>query len=145
MGGRMAEELVFGDPSTGAANDIAQATDAARQMVTEYGMSARVGAVRLTSGSGEVFLGHDIGRGRDFSEQVAAQIDAEVRLLMDGAMREAAAAIALNRKVLDTIANELLDKETILQDRLDVLFKKVKKLPKRKAWSSGVAKKVARA
>ena len=140
MGGRVAEEIVFGDPSTGASNDIAQATETARDMVTEFGMSAALGSVRLTAGSGEVFLGRDVGHAKDFSEVVAAKIDAEVKALMDTAMAEARAALSLNRKVLDTLAAELLETETILQDRLDVLFKKVKKLPDRKPWSSGPAK-----
>src|SRR5690606_15741146 len=81
MGGRVAEEIVFGDPSTGASNDISQATEIAKQMVTEYGMSTKVGAVRLTGSSGEVFLGRDMGHGREYSEEVAATIDAEVRAL----------------------------------------------------------------
>ncbi len=137
MGGRIAEEFVFGDPSTGASNDIAEATKTAREMVTQFGMSATIGSVQLTVETGEVFLGRDLGHGRDFSEQMAAKIDAEVKVLMDGAMREASAALVLNRKVLDTLADELLETESILQDRLDVIFKSVKKVPKRKAWSSG--------
>ncbi|MCJ7827333.1 MAG: ATP-dependent metallopeptidase FtsH/Yme1/Tma family protein, partial [Demequinaceae bacterium] len=137
MGGRMAEEMVFGDPSTGASSDITKATEVARKMVTEYGLSAAIGSVRLTAGSGEVFLGRDLGHGRDFSEQMAAKIDVEVKALTDGAMREAGIALVLNRKVLDQLAAELLEKETILQDRLEEIFKSVKKVPKRKAWSSG--------
>jgi cell division protease FtsH len=137
MGGRMAEELVFGDPSTGASNDISSATETARQMVTEFGMSAALGSVRMSSGSGEVFLGRDVGHNRDFSEEVAAKIDAEVKALMDGAMREASAALTRNRKVLDTLAAELLEKETLLQEQLDVIFAAIKKLPERKPWTSG--------
>jgi len=137
MGGRMAEELVFGDPSTGASNDISSATETARQMVTEFGMSAALGSVRMSSGSGEVFLGRDVGHNRDFSEEVAAKIDAEVKALMDGAMREASAALTRNRKVLDTLAAELLEKETLLQEQLDEIFAKIRKLPERKPWTSG--------
>ncbi len=137
MGGRMAEELIFGDPSTGASNDIAQATEIARQMVTEFGMSAKVGAVHLSGGSGEVFLGRDVGHNRDYSEELAAVIDAEVRALMDGAAREAADALRTNKKVLDTLAKELLEKETLLQEDLVPLFKAVKKAPERKVWDSG--------
>jgi len=139
MGGRLAEEMIFGDPSTGGANDIAQATETAREMVTEYGMTTSLGAVRLSVGSGEVFLGKEIGHGRDFSEQVAAKVDAEVKVLMDGAMREAGAALLLNRKVLDQLAEELLEKETVLEGRLKEVFEKVKKVPKRKSWASGFA------
>jgi cell division protease FtsH len=137
MGGRIAEEMLFGDPSTGASNDIAEASKTAREMVTQFGMSATIGSVHLTSETGEVFLGRDLGHGRDFSEQMAARIDAEIKVLMDGAMREAGAALVLNRKVLDVLADELLEKETILQDRLDEVFTSIKKVPKRKPWSSG--------
>ncbi|MBN2176452.1 MAG: ATP-dependent zinc metalloprotease FtsH [Demequinaceae bacterium] len=137
MGGRLSEEIVFGDPSTGASNDIAKATEIAREMVTSFGMSTAIGSVRLTAGSGEVFLGRDIGHNRDYSEQIAAKIDAEVKALLDGAMREAGAALALNRKILDQMAEELLEKETLLQDRLEEIFENVRKVPRRKPWSSG--------
>ena len=140
MGGRMAEELVFGDPSTGASNDIAQATETAKQMVTEFGMSPRVGAVRLSPGSGEVFLGRDMGHGRDYSEELAAVVDGEIRTLMDSAMHEAGVALKANRKVLDTLAAQLLEKETLQQEELEVIFKDVKKLPIRKTWDSGFPK-----
>ena len=110
MGGRVAEEVVFGDPSTGASNDISQATEIARQMVTEYGMAPKVGSVRLAGSSGEVFLGRDMGHGREYSEEVAATVDVEVRTLMDNAMAEATAALTANRKVLDALADQLLER-----------------------------------
>jgi len=137
MGGRMAEELVFGDPSTGASNDISQATDTARQMVTEYGMSTKVGSVRLSGSSGEVFLGRDMGHGRDYSEQVAATVDDEVRALMDNAMGEAALALATNRALLDTLAERLLEEETLGEKELAEIFASVVKLPARGDWVSG--------
>ena len=137
MGGRMAEEIVFGDPSTGASNDISQATDTARNMVMEYGMSSSVGSVRLSGSSGEVFLGRDMGHSRDYSESLASSVDAEVRALMDGAMAEAALALTTNRKVLDRLAEELLEKETLNETELAEIFKNVKKLPLRKDWASG--------
>ncbi len=137
MGGRVAEEIVFGDPSTGASNDISQATEIARQMVTEYGMSTKVGSVRLTGSSGEVFLGRDMGHGREYSEAVAAGVDAAVRARLDNAMAEATAALNANRKILDTLAEELLEKETLTETELAELFAKVKKQPLRSAWSSG--------
>jgi len=137
MGGRVAEEVVFGDPSTGASNDISQATDIAKQMVTEYGMSTQVGSVRLTGSSGEVFLGRDMGHGREYSEQVAATVDAEVRALLDNAMSEATQVLVANRKILDVLAAELLEKETLSEAELAVIFAKVKKLPARPAWVSG--------
>jgi len=137
MGGRIAEEIVFGDPSTGASNDIQQATEIARNMVTEYGMSAKVGSVRLAGKSGEVFLGRDMGHGRDYSEQVAAVVDAEVRTLLDNAMTEAVAALMANRKLLDTLAEELLEKETLGEGALAKIFEKVKRIPARDEWVSG--------
>ena len=140
MGGRMAEELVFGDPTTGASNDIDKATETARTMVTEFGMSAEIGAIRLAGSSGEVFMGRDMGRQRDHSEEVAARVDGEVRALLDNAMQEAATALAKNRVLLDTLAEELLEEETLLQPRLEEIFSKVKKVPARKAWNSGFPK-----
>ncbi|MGC4174409.1 ATP-dependent zinc metalloprotease FtsH [Demequina sp.] len=137
MGGRIAEELVFGDPSTGASNDISQATEIARQMVTEFGMSTKIGSVRLTGSSGEVFLGRDMGHGREFSEQVASVVDQEVRELMDNALAEATTALSQNRAVLDALALELLDKETLGEIELAEIFKDVKKIKPRSNWLSG--------
>jgi hypothetical protein len=137
MGGRVAEEVVFGDPSTGASNDISQATEIARQMVTEYGMSPKVGSVRLASASGEVFMGRDMGHGREYSEDLAATVDIEVRTLMDNAMAEATAALNANRKVLDALAAQLLEEETLNEAELAVLFAKIKKAPARSGWVSG--------
>jgi cell division protease FtsH len=137
MGGRVAEEVVFGDPSTGASNDISQATEIARQMVTEYGMSPKVGSVRLASASGEVFMGRDMGHGREYSEDLAATVDVEVRTLMDNAMAEATAALTANRKVLNALAEQLLESETLNEAELAVLFAKIKKAPERTGWTSG--------
>jgi cell division protease FtsH len=137
MGGRIAEELVFGDPSTGASNDITQATEIARQMVTEFGMSAKIGSVRLSGKSGEVFLGRDMGHGREYSEQVAFVVDEEVRALMDSALKEATTALSLNRPLLDRLALELLEKETLSEDELAVIFKDVVKVEPRESWLSG--------
>ncbi|WP_084039227.1 ATP-dependent zinc metalloprotease FtsH [Demequina sp. NBRC 110053] len=137
MGGRVAEELVFGDPSTGASNDISQATEIAKQMVTEFGMSTDVGSVRLAGSSGEVFLGRDMGHGRDYSEDLAARVDREVRELMDNAMAEATKALQTNRAVLDRLAAELLEKETLGEVELAEIFADVKKQPRRKHWVSG--------
>ncbi|NYI40467.1 ATP-dependent zinc metalloprotease FtsH [Demequina lutea] len=137
MGGRVAEEIVFGDPSTGASNDISQATEIAKQMVTEYGMSPKVGSVRLASASGEVFMGRDMGHGREYSEDLAATVDIEVRALMDNAMAEATAALTANRKVLNALAEQLLESETLNESELAVLFTKIKKAPERTGWTSG--------
>ncbi|WNM27829.1 ATP-dependent zinc metalloprotease FtsH [Demequina capsici] len=137
MGGRVAEELIFGDPSTGASNDISQASEIAKQMVTEYGMSEKVGSVRLTGSSGEVFLGRDMGHGREFSERVAAVIDDEVRALMDRAMAEATWALQANREILDRLAAELLEKETLNETELAEIFADVKHIDRRQHWVSG--------
>ena len=136
MGGRVAEEIVFHDPTTGASNDIEKATNIARKMVTEFGMTASVGAVKLGSASGEVFLGRDMGHQRDYSEQMAQMVDAEVRALIEQAHDEAYQVLSNNRAVLDKLASELLDKETLDHDQLAKIFKPVKKLARRAQWLS---------
>jgi len=136
MGGRVAEEIVFHDPTTGASNDIEKATSIARRMVTEYGMSADLGAVKLGQASGEVFLGRDMGHQRDYSDAVAQSVDAEVRALIDHAHTEAWTVLINNRAILDRLATELLEKETLDHNQLATLFKGVKKLPERAVWLS---------
>ncbi len=136
MGGRVAEEIVFQDPTTGASNDIEKATSIARRMVTEYGMSADLGAVKLGQASGEVFLGRDMGHQRDYSEAVAQSVDTEVRALIDHAHTEAWTVLMNNRTILDRLATELLEKETLDHNQLATLFKGVKKLPERAVWLS---------
>jgi len=136
MGGRVAEEIVFHDPTTGASNDIEKATSIARKMVTEYGMSAEVGSIKLGQSSGEVFLGRDMGHQRDYSERVAERVDAEVRALIDQAHTEAWNVINDNRDVLDRLATELLEKETLDHLQLAEIFANVKKLPERPQWLS---------
>src|SRR5215204_2336612 len=125
LGGRVAEEIIFHDPTTGAANDIEKATAMARKMVTEYGMSERVGAIKLGQSQGEVFLGRDMGHQRDYSEQVAAIVDEEVRSLIDAAHDEAYAAVNDNRDVLDRLVLELLEKETLGSAELAAIFSDV--------------------
>jgi cell division protease FtsH len=136
MGGRVAEEIVFHDPTTGASNDIEKATNIARKMVTEYGMSASVGAVKLGGSSGEVFMGRDMGHGRDYSDELAEKVDAEVRALIEQAHTEAWKVLNSNRKVLDKLAAELLEKDTLDHIQLAEIFKPVKKLPERPEWLS---------
>ena len=87
LGGRVAEEIVFHEPTTGASNDIEKATGMARKMVTEFGMSERVGAIKLGQSTGEVFLGRDMGHQRDYSEEVARIVDEEVRALIEARPR----------------------------------------------------------
>ena len=137
MGGRVAEEMVFGDPTTGASNDIEKATSIARRMVTEFGMSATIGAVKLGQSSGEVFLGRDIGHQRDYSDHVAERVDLEIRALIDQAHQEAWQVLQTNRTVLDRLAEELLEKETLDHHKLDEIFTAIKKLPERPTWTSG--------
>ena len=135
MGGRVAEEIVFRDPSTGPANDISQATKTARAMVTDYGMSDRIGMVKLGDTDTEAF-GHGSGDApRSFSDETSAIIDEEVRRLLDNAMREAWEILTTNRAVLDTLAARLLEEETLDEAQLAESFKDVVKAPKRPVWN----------
>jgi cell division protease FtsH len=136
MGGRVAEEIVFHDPTTGASNDIEKATAIARKMVTEYGMSANIGAVKLGQSQGEVFLGRDMGHQRDYSEDIAEKVDLEVRALIEQAHDEAWQVLNDNRDILDALAKELLEKETLDHLQLEDIFKDVRKLPERPLWLS---------
>jgi cell division protease FtsH len=136
LGGRVAEELVFHDPTTGAANDIEKATDLARRMVTQFGMSERVGAIKLGQGSGEVFLGRDVGHGRDYSEAVAGIVDEEVRRLIEAAHDEAWNVLVENRDVLDNLVLALLERETLGGKDIAEIFADIRKRPERPVWLS---------
>ncbi|HEY1158543.1 MAG TPA: ATP-dependent zinc metalloprotease FtsH [Arthrobacter sp.] len=136
MGGRVAEEIVFHDPSTGASNDIEKATGTARKMVTEYGMSERVGAVRLGQGGGEPFLGRDAGHERNYSDQIAYVVDEEVRRLIEQAHDEAYEILTENRDILDLLALELLERETLNQAEIADIFRDVRKRDFREVWLS---------
>lgn len=127
LGGRTAEEQVFGDPSTGASNDIEKATDMARKMVIEYGMSDRLGPVRYGHPESQVFLGRDYARGQEMSDQVAAAIDDEIRKLINQAHEEARQIITTHRSALDRIAEVLLDKETVDGAEVAEIFSDVPK------------------
>ena len=135
MGGRAAEEIIFRDPTTGASNDIEKATATARKMVTDYGMTSAVGAVKLGTTENETVLGLN-ATNRDFSEQVAATVDAEVRSLLDTAHREAWEILTRNRAVLDELAEELLTRETLLEKDLERIFADVVKQSERPLWRS---------
>jgi cell division protease FtsH len=143
MGGRVAEEMVFHDPTTGASNDIEKATGIARKMVTEYGMSSNVGAIKLGQSSGEVFLGRDMGHQRDYSEQIAETVDSEVRVLVEQAHDEAWLVLNENRDILDRLASELLEKETLDHNQLADIFKDIKKLPPRPQWLSSTKRPIS--
>ncbi|HET7305711.1 MAG TPA: ATP-dependent zinc metalloprotease FtsH [Segeticoccus sp.] len=136
LGGRVAEEMVFHDPTTGAANDIEKATGLARKMVTQFGMSERVGAIKLGQEGGEVFLGRDYGHERDYSEEVAGVVDEEVRRLIEAAHDEAWHIVNDNRAVLDRLVLELLEKETLGKDQLAHVFEDIVKRPPRPVWLS---------
>jgi cell division protease FtsH len=131
LGGRAAEELVFHDVTTGAANDIERATATARAMVTQYGMSPRLGALKFGQESGEVFLGRDMGHQRDYSEEIAGIIDEEIRSLIEKAHDEAYAILDRHRDVLDDLVLRLLDKETLDRQEIAEIFTAVKKEPHR--------------
>lgn len=143
MGGRVAEEIVFHDPTTGASNDIEKATNIARKMVTEYGMTGDIGPVKLGQSSGEVFMGRDMGHGREFSERVAERVDVQVRDLIEQAHNEAYEVINANRDVLDKLALALLEKETLDHLELAEIFKDVKRLPPRPQWLSSEQRPVS--
>jgi cell division protease FtsH len=135
LGGRAAEELVFHDPTTGASNDIEKATAVARAMVTQYGMTERLGAIRYGQEQGEVFLGRDYGHTRDYSEDVAAAIDQEVRAFIDAAHHEAFEILVENRDVLDALVVELLEKETLDKEDVARIFEPLRRRPERPAWT----------
>jgi cell division protease FtsH len=135
LGGLAAEQLIFHDPTTGSSNDIEKATKVARAMVTAYGMSERLGAVKLGEDNGEPFLGRDIGHTRNYSEEVAAIIDDEVNKLLTKAHQEAFDILVDNRQVLDNLVLELLEKETIDRKRLDEIFAAVTMRAVRPAWT----------
>ncbi len=124
LGGRLAEEIIFGEEevTTGASNDLQQVTRVARQMVTRFGMSDRLGPVALGRQNGNVFLGRDIASDRDFSDETASAIDEEVRNLVDQAYRRAKEVLVENRFILDKLAEMLVDKETVDADELQELL-----------------------
>lgn len=139
MGGRVAEEVVFRDPSTGAANDIEKATKTARAMVTDYGMTTSVGIVKLGQQDTDPFVGREVGQGRGLgiSDHQSTMIDEQVRSLIDDAISEAWTILTRNRHVLDALAVKLLDVETIDEKGLAEIFVGIEKQPKREVWNYG--------
>jgi cell division protease FtsH len=140
LGGRAAEEIVFHDPTTGAANDIEKATSVARAMVTQYGMTERIGAIKLGSENAEPFLGRDMGHQRDYSEEVAGVVDEEVKRLIETAHDEAWQILVDNRDILDELVLELLEKETLDKAQVASIFSDIRRRPARPAWT-GSAKR----
>ncbi|WP_417564199.1 ATP-dependent zinc metalloprotease FtsH [Microbacterium sp.] len=143
MGGRVAEEIVFHDPTSGASNDIEKATGIARKMVTEFGMTSAIGPVKLGQSSGEVFMGRDMGHGRDFSESMAETVDEQVRALLEQAHNEAYEVLNANREILDKLALALLEKETLDHKEIAEIFTDVTKLPERPQWLSSAERPVS--
>jgi cell division protease FtsH len=135
LGGRAAEEMVFHDPTTGAGNDIDKATSVARAMVTEYGMTERLGAIKLGDNSSEPFLGRDMGHQRNYSEDVAAVVDAETKQLLANAHQEAFDILVENRDVLDSLVVALLEKETLDKAEIAAVFEPLRRRPARPAWT----------
>src|ERR687897_415850 len=135
MGGRAAEELIFHDPTTGASNDIEKATAVARAMVTQFGMTERLGAIQYGKDASEPFLGRDMGHVRDYSEEVAAAIDEEVRAFIEAAHQEAFDILSTNREVLDDLVRALFEKETLDREAVAAVFQPLKLWPKRPAWT----------
>jgi cell division protease FtsH len=144
LGGRVSEEIRFGDITTGAQNDLDRATKIARQMVTEFGMSDVLGPLTLGTKQGEVFLGRDFASHPDYSQQVAFEIDSEIRALIDQAHDEALEILTEHRSKLDEIAAALIEKETIEKDELVRLFEGLEKRPQRQAGSAGPGVAAAR-
>lgn len=141
LGGRAAEELIFHDPTTGAANDIEKATALSRAMVMEYGLSERIGAIKLGSATGEPFVGMSYGHQRDYSEEIAAIVDEEVRDLIDTAHQEAYEILVENREILDKLVLELMEKETLEKDEVARVFAQVKARAPRKPWTGSKERK----
>ncbi|MFI6722606.1 ATP-dependent zinc metalloprotease FtsH [Streptomyces atratus] len=135
LGGRAAEELVFHDPTTGAANDIEKATATARAMVTQYGMTERLGAIKFGGDNTEPFVGREVGHQRDYSEEVAALVDEEVKKLIETAHNDAWEILVENRDVLDALVLQLLEKETLGKEEIAEIFAPIVKRPSRPAWT----------
>ena len=135
LGGRAAEEMVFHDPTTGAGNDIEKATSMARAMVTQYGMTERLGAIKLGDSGGEPFLGRDMGPQRDYSEDIAAIVDEETKKFLAAAHQEAFDILEENRDVLDALVLALLDKETLDKAEVAEVFEALRMRPERPAWT----------
>jgi len=144
LGGRVAEELIVGDITTGAANDIERATKIARQMVTEYGMSDTIGPLTLGQKQHEVFLGRDFTTQPDYSEQVAFEIDNEVRRMIDQAHDEALEILQEHRQKLDQMAALLIERETIDKEDVERLLTDVPKRAQRDQAVRGAGLAVSR-
>lgn len=140
LGGRAAEELIFHDPSTGASNDIEKATALARAMVTQYGMTEAIGAIKLGADSSQPFLGREYGHQRDYSESVAAVVDTEIRKLIENAHQEAFDILVANRETMDAMVVILLEKETLNKEEIAEIFANVIDWPERPKWTGSLTR-----
>ena len=140
LGGRAAEEMVFHDPTTGASNDIEKATALARAMVTQYGMTERLGAIKYGKDGSDPFFGREFTQHRDYSEDIAGAIDDEVRKLIENAHHEAYSVLEDNRKVLDALVEALLEKETLDKEEVAKIFEPLVRREHREPWT-GSAKR----
>ena len=122
LGGRVAEELIFGDITTGASQDIKQATALARAMVTKFGMSEDIGLINYANEDDEVFIGRDLAHTRGYGEDVASKIDAEIKRIIDECHEEAKKIISAHKDVLDACVELLLEKEKITREEFEALF-----------------------
>ena len=143
LGGRVAEEIKIGDITTGASNDIQKATHLAREMVTQYGMSDRLGPIMLGQKDSQPFLGRDFGHTADYSSDVARQIDNEIRVLIDEGHDEALEILVENDDVLENLAQTLLDVETLDGEALKAILKDVRERPSR-AMTAPIGEKPGR-
>src|SRR5512145_190832 len=144
LGGRVAEELIVGDITTGAANDIERATKVAKQMVTEYGMSDTIGPLTYGQKQHEVFLGRDFQSQPDYSDQVAFEIDNEVRRLIDEAHDEALEILQEHRAKLDELATMLVERETLERDEVEAFLAQIPKRPQRDQAVRGAGLAISR-
>jgi cell division protease FtsH len=135
LGGMAAEALIFHDVTSGAGNDIEKATGLARAMVTQYGMTERLGAVKLGDNNSEPFLGRDMGHTRNYSEETAAAVDGEIKALLGHAHQEAFEILHENRDVLDALVLALLDKETLDKAEIAQIFEPLNRRSARPAWT----------
>ncbi len=135
MGGRAAEEMVFHDPTTGAGNDIEKATSLARAMVTQYGMTESLGAIKLGETNSEPFLGRDMGHQRNYSEEIAAIVDEETKKFLAAAHQEAFDILEENREVLDALVLALMERETLDKEEVAEIFEPLRRRPVRPAWT----------
>ncbi|MDQ4005220.1 MAG: cell division protein FtsH, partial [Actinomycetota bacterium] len=144
LGGRVAEEMVIGDITTGAQNDLDRATKISRGMVTEYGMSDQLGPLTLGQRQGQVFLGRDFAAAPDYSDKVAFEIDSEVRRLIDEAHDEALEILTKQKRKLDEIAAALIERETIEKEDLIRILEGIEKRAPRNGHRQGTGVAVAR-